>query len=282
MPSLLVTGGTGTVGSAAVRRYLTSDRFDRIVVFSHDEMKQTEMRRSLNDPRLRFFLGDVRDAQRLRRATEGVDTIVHCAALKAIESGETNPIEVVRTNVDGTANVIDAALDNNVRRVVAISTDKAVEPICLYGATKLVMEGLVLHAKAYTGHRTTFGVVRMGNIAHSRGSVIPYFNALAKLGKSLPVTDLHMTRYWVSQEQACDLIVSAVDGIALGGNDVYTPEPVAFRLADLVEAYGLPWHLIGLRPNERPHEKLDADRASFEPSRFMTVGELRKEIACFS
>lgn len=280
MTSLLVTGGTGTVGSAVIRHYLKSDRFDRIAVFSRDEFKQSEMRRSLSDDRLRFFIGDVRDTQRLRRAAEGVDTIIHCAALKQIDTGVTNPVEFAKTNVDGSINVVEAALDNNVRRVVAISTDKAVEPTCLYGATKLCMEGIVLHAKAYTGHRrTSFCVVRMGNIAHSRGSVIPYFNRLKSEGKSLPVTHPEMTRYWVSQEQAQELIAKAVDG----DRELYTPKARAFRLRDLVEAYNCPYHIVGLRDQERLYEKLDANRSSDAPEEgWMTVGELRGEIACCS
>jgi len=276
MTSLFITGGTGTVGGAVARHYLATNAFSRIVIFSRDEFKQSEMRRELNDPRLRFFLGDVRDANRLRRAMEGCEVVVHAAALKQIDSGAHNPVEFVKTNVDGTVNVVEAALDNNVRRVIAISTDKAVEPVCLYGATKLCMEGIVLHAKAYAGHRrTTFSVVRMGNIAHSRGSILPLFNRLKKEGKSLPITDLAMTRYWVSQQQAQELIAEAISGT----EEVYTPRPVAFKLRDLVEAYGCPYHIIGLRDQERLYEKLDLIRASDIPDRFMSVDELRKEIA---
>lgn len=276
MTSLLVTGGTGTVGSAVVSHFLKSKRFDRIAVFSRDEYKQWEMRTRLNDERLRFFIGDVRDAQRLRRATEGVDTIVHCAALKQIDTGVTNPVEFAKTNVDGSINVVEAALDNNVRRVVAISTDKAVEPTCLYGATKLCMEGIILHAKAYTGHRrTSFSVVRMGNIAHSRGSVIPFFNRLHKSGASLPVTHMDMTRYWVSQKQAQELIAEAVDGT----HELYTPKAKAFRLRDLVSAYGdAKWHVVGLRDQERMYEKLDALRTSHQPDEWMSVEELREQL----
>ncbi len=276
MTSLFITGATGTMGSAVVRHYLSKPDFSRIVIFSRDEFKQSELRRELNDPRLRFFLGDVRDGDRLRRAMEGVDTVVHAAALKQIDSGALNPVEFTKTNVDGSINVVEAALDNDVRRVIAISTDKAVEPVCLYGATKLCMEGIMLHAKAYAGHRrTTFAVVRMGNIAHSRGSILPLFNRLKAEKKSLPITSLAMTRYWVSQRQAQELIAEAIGGT----NEVYTPQAVAFRLRDLVEAYGCPYHIVGLRDQERMYEKLDALRSSNEPDRWMTVEELRKEIA---
>lgn len=279
MTSLLVTGATGTIGGCVLRHYLKSQRFDRIVVFSRDEFKQSELRRTISDDRMRYFIGDIRDADRLRRAMEGADTVVHCAALKQIDTCAYNPAEAVRTNVDGTMNVIEAALDNNVRRVVFISTDKAVEPVCLYGATKLVGEGLILHAKAYTGHRrTSFAVCRMGNIAHSRGSVIPYFNRLKAEGKSLPVTHPDMTRYWVSQEQAQELIAEAVDGT----HELYTPKARAFRLGNLVAAYDCPWHVVGLRDQERMYEKLDALRSSDEPDEWMTVEELKKEIACCS
>jgi len=265
------------LGSAVVRHYLKSDRFDRIVVFSRDEQKQEELRRSIDDPRMRFFLGDIRDAGRLRRAMENADTVVHAAALKCIHFGSTNPVEFAKTNVDGSINVMEAALDNNVRRVVAISTDKAVEPVCLYGATKLVAEGIFSHAKAYTGHRrTTFCIVRLGNIAHSRGSVIPYFNRLKAEGKSLPVTHPDMTRYWVSQEQAQELIEVAVDGT----EDIYTPDEVAFRLSDLIKAYECPHHIVGLRDQERLYEKLDANTSSNDPVRFMSVAELKEAIKC--
>ena len=276
MTSLFVTGGTGTVGMAVIRRYLKSDRFSRIVVFSRDEMKQSEMKRSISDDRMRYFIGDIRDAGRLRRAMENADTVVHCAALKQLDTGVTNPVEFAKTNVDGSINVMEAALDNNVRRVVAISTDKAVEPVCLYGATKLVAEGIFSHAKAYTGHRrTTFAIVRMGNVAHSRGSVIPFFDRLYRSGASLPVTDMDMTRYWVSQEQAQALIAEAVDGT----HDLYTPKAKAFRLRDLVAAYGdAKWHTVGLRDQERMYEKLDATRSSDAPDEWMTVEELREEI----
>lgn len=260
---------------AVIQRYLKSSRFDRIVVFSRDEYKQSELRRSISDERMRYFLGDIRDSDRLHRAMENVDTVVHCAALKHIDAGAYNPSEFIKTNVDGSVNVMEAALDNNVRRVVAISTDKAVEPVCLYGATKLCAEGIFSHAKAYTGHRrTSFCIVRMGNIAHSRGSVIPYFNRLKAEGKSLPVTHPDMTRYWVSQEQAQELIAEAVDG----DRELYTPKARAFRLRDLVAAYDCPWHVVGLRDQERMYEKLDASRSSDAPDVFMTVEELRKEI----
>lgn len=276
MTSLFITGGTGTVGNAIVEHFLSDTAYDRIVIFSRDEMKQWEMRKRLDDPRLRFFLGDVRDAPRLKRAMEGIDTVVHAAALKHIDAGTYNPHEFVKTNVDGSVNVVDAALDNNVRRVVAISTDKAVEPTCLYGATKLVMEGIILHAKAYVGERrTSFGLVRMGNIAHSRGSVIPYFNTLAKLGKSLPITDTAMTRYWVDKEQVCSLVERAIREV---DGDVFLPAPVSFRLCDLIKAYDCPHHIIGLRDGEKLHEKLDAHQSSHEPGRFMTVDELKDAI----
>jgi UDP-N-acetylglucosamine 4,6-dehydratase len=275
MTTLFVTGGTGTVGQIVVRHYLASSRFDRIVVFSRGEFEQSQMRRSIKDERMRYFIGDIRDGARLKRAMEGAEVVVHCAALKQIDAGATNPVEFAKTNVDGSINVMEAALDNNVRRVVAISTDKAVEPVCLYGATKLVAEGIFSHAKAYTGHRrTTFAIVRMGNVSHSRGSVIPYFSRLAAAGESLPVTHPDMTRYWVGQEQAQELIANAVDG----WGDLYLPKARAFRLRDLVEAYGCPYHIVGLRDQERMYEKLDANQSSNNPETWMTVEELRKEI----
>jgi UDP-N-acetylglucosamine 4,6-dehydratase len=275
MTSLLVTGGTGTVGSAVVRHFLKGDKFNRIAVFSRDEFKQSEMRKQLKDDRLRFFLGDVRDQARLRRAMEGVHTVVHAAAMKQIDACAYNPAEAVRTNVDGTMNVIEAALDNDVSRVVGISTDKAVEPVCLYGATKLVGEGLLLHAKAYAGNRrTTFALCRLGNIAYSRGSVLPFFDEMKRRGESLPVTDLRMTRYWVTQEQACALIDEAVSG----KGEVYTPDVPAFKMSDLVKAYDCPHHIVGLRDQERLFEKLDSERSSANPSRWMSVEDLRAKV----
>lgn len=263
------------MGSAVVDFYLKTDRFSRIVIFSRDEFKQSEARKRLKDDRLRFFIGDVRDPARLRRAMEGVDVVVHAAAMKQIDACAYNPAEAVRTNVDGTINVVEAALDADVQRMVAISTDKAVEPVCLYGATKLVGEGVVLHAKAYAGRRrTTFAVCRLGNIAYSRGSVLPFFDELKRQGKSLPVTDMRMTRYWVSQDEACALIDEAVNG----KGEVYTPDPPAFRMTDLMQAYGCNYHTVGLRDQERLFEKLDSERSSANPSRWMTVEELRKEI----
>lgn len=278
MTSLLVTGGTGTVGSAVIRNYLKTGSFSRIVVFSRDEYKQWQMRQELHDDRMRYFLGDVRDAQRLKRACEGVDTIVHCAALKQIDSGETDPIEVAKTNVDGSMNVIDAALDNNVRRMVAISTDKAVEPTCLYGATKKVMEGLVLRANAYVGHRpTSFCVVRMGNIVGSRGSVIPLFNRLKKEGKSLPVTSVNMTRYWITEKVAVNLIASATEGSLM----VYTPPRLGMRMIDLLSAYNCNHHTIGLRDGEKLHEKMDAVHSSEHPDEWVSVDEIREALCSF-
>lgn len=275
MSSLLVTGGTGTIGQAVVRYYLDRPEFERIVIFSRDEHKQWEMERELKSSKLRFFLGDIRDKDRIKRASEGVDVIVHAAALKQIGSGVHNPLEVAKTNVDGTMNVIDAALDNNIARMVLISTDKAVEPTCLYGATKLVAEGLVLHAKAYQGsRRTTFSVVRMGNIAFSRGSVLPLFKELKAQNKKLPVTSLDMTRYWVDKEQACELIHKAIFYNAT----VYTPKAIAFRMNDLVQAFEQPYHIVGLRDQERLFEKLDQYRSSDKPERFLTVEELKELI----
>ncbi len=275
MTSLLITGGCGTIGSAVVDFYLKTDRFSRIVIFSRDEFKQSEARKRLKDDRLRFFIGDIRDPARLRRAMEGVDVVVHAAAMKQIDACAYNPAEAIRTNVDGTVNVVESALDNDVSRVVAISTDKAVEPVCLYGATKLVGEGIILHAKAYKGHRrTTFALARMGNICHSRGSVLPFFSDLKRRGESLPVTDLGMTRYWVSQDEACALIDQAVHGTG----EIYTPDPPAFRMSDLIAAYDCPYHIVGLRDQERLFEKLDANRSSANPSRWMTVEQLRRGI----
>ncbi len=277
MTTLFVTGGTGTLGSAVVRYYLARKDYDRIVVFSRDEQKQEEMRRSISDERMRYFLGDIRDASRLRRAMENADTVVHAAALKCIHFGETNPVEFIKTNVDGSVNVMECALDNDVRRVVSISTDKAVQPTCLYGNTKAVAESLMLHAKAYTGHRrTSFAVVRLGNIVNSRGSVIPFFSKLRSQGKSLPVTDTRMTRYWVPDGVAMEVIATAAGGSVPG--DVFTPPCAAFRMTDLLTAFGCNYHTIGLRDGEKLHEQMNVDESSEKPERWVSQDELREAI----
>ena len=278
MDSYLITGGTGSFGSAIVRALLRDTRPERIVVFSRDEHKQFVMREELPpDPRLRWFLGDVRDRGRLRRAFEGVRYVVHAAALKQVGAAEFNPGEALKTNADGAQNVIEAALDAGVARTLLISTDKAVNPVSLYGATKLVAERLFLAAHAYAGDRPCqFAVLRCGNLIGSRGSVVPYWRSLIAAGaESLPVTDAQATRYWLEEGVAIEAALRALRGPYAA---LTMPDMWAFRVGDLAAAFGLPVRLIGLRAGEKLHEELGDGRTS-ETAPRLTVDELRRFLA---
>ena len=278
MESYLITGGTGSFGSAIVRALLNSTRPERIVVFSRDEHKQFVMREELpKDARLRWFLGDVRDRARLRRAFEGVRYVVHAAALKQVGAAEFNPGEALKTNCDGTQNVIEAAIDAGVGRALLISTDKAVNPVSLYGATKLVAERLFLSAHAYAGSRPTeFAVLRCGNLIGSRGSVIPYWRSLVSRGTdTLPLTNAQATRYWLGEGEAVNAVLRALHGPYAA---LTTPPMRAFAVGDLAEAFGLPVRLIGLRAGEKLHEEL-GDGSTSENAPRLTVSELRTLLA---
>ena len=260
--SVLVTGGTGSFGHAFVERMLTQYSPKRVIIYSRDEFKQFLMQNEMNAKfaekakALRFFIGDVRDGERLKRACEGVDYIVHAAALKQVPACEYNPLEAIKTNIDGASNVINAALDCGVTRVVALSTDKAVNPINLYGGTKLVSDKLFIAANSYAGSRNVrFSVVRYGNVAGSRGSVIPFFQNLIDQGaKKLPVTDMRMTRFWISLDQGVDLVVKAFEE-ARGGETFISKIP-SFKIPDLAEAMlpGCEIDEIGIREGEKLHE----------------------------
>jgi UDP-N-acetylglucosamine 4,6-dehydratase (inverting) len=258
--SILLTGGTGSFGRRFVETVLASFDVRRVVVFSRDELKQSEMAQSdfarANEDRLRFFLGDVRDGPRLRRAMEGIDTVVHAAALKQVPAGEYNPQEFVKTNILGAQNVIDSALDLGVRRVVALSTDKAAAPINLYGATKLVSDKLFVSANNIKGTRDVrFSVVRYGNVMGSRGSVVPFFLERAPTGV-LPITDPAMTRFNISLDEGVDLVLWAL-GHGRGG-EILVPKIPSFRITDLAEAIApSAEHLeVGIRPGEKLHEEM--------------------------
>jgi len=256
--SILVTGGTGSFGKAFISTVL--DRFDpkRVVIFSRDELKQYEARQLFeNDPRLRWFIGDIRDQHRLTRAMHGADYVVHAAALKQVDTAEYNPFEFVQTNIIGSQNVVEAAIDAGVKKVVALSTDKASSPLNLYGATKLAADKLFQSANHYAaGHETRFSVVRYGNVMGSRGSVIPYFKKLAEQGESLPVTDSRMTRFWITLPQAVQFVIDSFD--LMGGGELYVPRIPSMRITDLVEAVapGSRTHEIGIRPGEKLHEEM--------------------------
>jgi UDP-N-acetylglucosamine 4,6-dehydratase/5-epimerase len=258
--SILVTGGTGSFGKAFLRYVLDNEDPKRVVVFSRDELKQHEVRRLFgDDPRLRFFIGDIRDRNRLERAMHGVDYVVHAAALKQVDTAEYNPFEYVQTNVYGSQNVIEAAIDQGVQKVVALSTDKASSPINLYGATKLCSDRMFVSANHYAAHHPTrFSVVRYGNVMGSRGSVIPVFRDLAARGESLPITDKRMTRFWITLPQAVQFVVDSFDQMA--GGELYVPRIPSMRVTDLAEAVapGASTHEIGIRPGEKLHEEMIA------------------------
>lgn len=256
--TILITGGTGSFGKCFTRYVLTHYDPKKIIIYSRDEFKQWLMADEFKEyeSRLRFFIGDVRDVERLKRACEGVDYIIHAAALKQVPACEYNPNEAIKTNIHGAMNVIDAALDTGVRKVVALSTDKAVNPVNLYGGTKLVSDKLFVAANAYAGAKDiNFSIVRYGNVAGSRGSVIPVFHKLVKEGiTEMPVTDVRMTRFWISLTQGVELVIKALEE-ATGGETFISKIP-SFKVTDLAKAM-LPdckMPEIGIRPGEKLHE----------------------------
>jgi len=252
--SILVTGGTGSFGKAFVARALR-DGARRIVIFSRDEAKQAAMRAENPDPRLRFFIGDVRDEPRLRRAMQGVDVVVHAAALKRIEVAEFDAEECVKTNVDGTRNVVHAATDAGVGKVVLLSTDKACSPVNAYGASKLLAEKLVLAANNTRGATgPIFACTRYGNVAGSRGSVIPLWRQAIDAGRDVQVTNPEMTRYWMTLEEAVELVVWTLANMQ--GGELVVPNLPAYRLADLAEAMGGAPNVVGTREGEKAHEAM--------------------------
>ena len=256
--SVLITGGTGSLGKALTEFFLNETKVRRVAVFSRDELKQHHMKLQFkNDDRLRWFLGDVRDIERLKRAFHGVDFVIHAAALKQVDTGEYNPMEFIKTNVLGSQNVIDAAISTGVKRIVALSTDKASSPINLYGATKLTADKLFIAANNYGfKYGTTCSVVRYGNVMGSRGSVIPYFRELASKGLNLPITDLRMTRFWISLEQAVKFVVDSLE--MMTGGELYVPKIPSMKIADLARAVSPESTLeeIGMRPGEKLHEEM--------------------------
>lgn len=255
--SVLVTGGTGSFGKSFVNSILDETGVRRVVVFSRDELKQYEMQQLYpGEERIRFFIGDVRDSRRLNRAFEGVDVVIHAAALKHITAAEYNPIEAVRTNIHGAENVIDAAIDNGVERVIALSTDKASSPINLYGATKLVSDKLFVAGNAYVGRRKTrMSVVRYGNVVGSRGSVVPRFQKLAESG-TLPITDTRMTRFWITLAQGVRFVRDSLE--RMRGGEIFVPKLPSMKVVDLAAAIvpEAEIEVIGIRPGEKLHEEM--------------------------
>jgi len=256
--SVLITGGTGSLGKSLIDYFLNETKVRRIAVFSRDELKQHNLRQHFrDDPRLRWFLGDVRDIERLKRALHKIDYVIHAAALKQVDTGEYNPMEFIKTNVLGSQNLIDAAIETGVKRVVALSTDKASSPINLYGATKLTADKLFVAANNYShGYGTSFSVVRYGNVMGSRGSVIPFFQQLASQGKPLPITDLRMTRFWISIESAVKFVIDSLE--MMTGGELYVPKIPSMKIIDLAHAVASNAKIeeIGMRPGEKLHEEM--------------------------
>lgn len=258
--TVLVTGGTGSFGRSFVHALFSKHKVKKVIVFSRDEFKQYHMEKELQDERrLRFFLGDIRDISRLRRAFVGVDVVVHAAALKQVPALEYNPFEAVKTNVIGTQNVIEAALDQKVKRVLLISTDKAAYPGNLYGATKLCAERLFVAANSYAGRQTIFSVVRYGNVIGSRGSFIETLLKNKKEGKKVKITDPEMTRFWISLEQAYELVMFALRHME--GGEIFIPKIPSMKIGDVVEAIfpKAKKEIVGLRSGEKKHEVLLTD-----------------------
>ena len=254
--SILITGGTGSFGKKFIATLLQRYKPRRLVVYSRDELKQFEMQQEFNDPAMRYFLGDVRDGERLKQAMRDIDYVVHAAALKQVPAAEYNPTECIRTNITGAENVIHAAIHNGVHRVIALSTDKAANPINLYGATKLVSDKLFVAANNIVGnHPTRFAVVRYGNVVGSRGSVVPFFRKLIAEGATeIPITDERMTRFWITLEDGVDFVIKNFG--RMHGGEIFVPKIPSSLMTDLAKAMApqLPIKVIGIRPGEKLHE----------------------------
>lgn len=275
--NILVTGGTGSFGRQFIAAVLERFRPQRLIVFSRDELKQFEMQQRLDDPCLRWLIGDVRDGARLRQAMGGVDIVVHAAALKQVPTAEYNPMECAKTNIHGAENVIQAALDCEVEKVIALSTDKAANPVNLYGATKLVSDKLFVAANNVAGKsRTRFSVVRYGNVVNSRGSVAPLFRRLAREGAAhLPITDERMTRFWITLRQGVDFVLKSFE--RMQGGEIFVPKIPSIYITDLARAMApdTPLKTVGIRPGEKLHEVMcpsDDSHLTFEFDDHYVIG----------
>ena len=254
--SILITGGTGSFGKKYTKILLERYTPKRIIIFSRDELKQFEMQQEYNDPCMRYFIGDVRDQERLNQAMDNVDYVIHAAALKQVPAAEYNPMECIKTNIHGAENVIKASIANDVKKVIALSTDKAANPINLYGATKLASDKLFVAANNMVGqHPTRFAVVRYGNVVGSRGSVVPYFKKLIADGSGyLPITHEEMTRFWITLQQGVDFVLKNFE--RMHGGEIFVPKIPSARIADLATSLApdLPHKIVGIRPGEKLHE----------------------------
>ncbi len=264
--TILITGGTGSFGKKYVATLLKRYKPKKIIIFSRDELKQFEMQQVFNAPCMRYFIGDVRDQSRLIRAMRGVDYVIHAAALKQVPAAEYNPMECIKTNINGAENVIEAALDNDVEKVIALSTDKAANPINLYGATKLASDKLFVAANNIAGgHKTTFSVVRYGNVVCSRGSVIPFFqNLIDQKADHLPITHKEMTRFWISLQDGVDFVLTNFSRM-LGG-EIFVPKIPSIKITELAlsMAPNLPHKEVGIRPGEKLHEVMCPSELSYQ------------------
>lgn len=256
--TILITGGTGSFGKQYTETLLNRYKPKKIIIFSRDELKQFEMQQVFNQECMRYFIGDVRDKERMMQACKGVDYVIHAAAMKQVPAAEYNPTECIKTNITGAENVIHAAIENNIKKVIALSTDKAANPINLYGATKLASDKLFVAANNMVGSgQPRFAVVRYGNVVGSRGSVVPFFKQLVKDGaEEIPITDPNMTRFWITLQQGVDLVLKGF--YRMYGGEIFVPKIPSVKLTDLAQAIapGVPHKIIGIRPGEKLHEKM--------------------------
>ncbi|MGE7914514.1 UDP-N-acetylglucosamine 4,6-dehydratase (inverting) [Lysinibacillus xylanilyticus] len=252
---VLVTGGTGSFGKKFIYKALELG-VKKIIIFSRDELKQYEMKQEIQDERLRFFIGDVRDVQRLERAFDGVDIVIHAAAMKHVDACEYNPFEAIKTNIQGAQNIVEAAINQGVEKIIALSTDKACSPVNLYGATKLASDKLFVAANSYVGDKKTrFAVVRYGNVVGSRGSVAPFFKKMRETGV-IPITDERMTRFWITLDQGVQFVVDSLE--RMYGGEIFVPKIPSMNIMDLAKAIApdCKYEIIGIRPGEKLHEAM--------------------------
>lgn len=283
MRRVLVTGGTGTFGKAFVIKALADKSIERIVVYSRDELKQYEMSLTVNDPRIRYFIGDVRDRERLELALQGIDTIVHAAALKQVSTAEYNPIECIKTNILGAQNIIDAAAAKGVERVIALSTDKAANPINLYGASKLCSDKLFIAANNVLGsHKIRFAVVRYGNVVGSRGSVLPFLRGLLDEGKKeFPLTHPEMTRFFLTKDEGVEFVEDCIG--RMKGGEIFVPKIPSAKISDVIAvlAPGMEQKIVGIRPGEKIHETMIPEEEGFNSLEFDTYYMVAPSIQFF-
>ncbi|WP_369381007.1 UDP-N-acetylglucosamine 4,6-dehydratase (inverting) [Lysinibacillus fusiformis] len=278
---VLVTGGTGSFGKKFIGKALTLG-VKKIIVFSRDELKQYEMKQEFQDERIRFFIGDVRDKDRLYRAFDGVDIVIHAAAMKHVDACEYNPFEAVKTNIHGAQNIIEAAIDRGVEKLIALSTDKACSPVNLYGATKLASDKLFVAANAYVGEKKTrFSVVRYGNVVGSRGSVVPFFKKIKDTGK-LPITDERMTRFWITLDQGVQFVLDNLE--RMYGGEIFVPKIPSMKVTDLAKAIAPECEIevIGIRPGEKLHEAMIMEDDARHTLEFDDYYVIQPELAWFA